>query len=82
LGLFSVGYGHSHNTELSVNQFMTPGLYAVMPEIVETAISSNTDIELRKSVAKVAKLQEQYGYAQWKKSRPLSPISIPPAANK
>lgn len=61
---------------------MTPGLYAVMPEIVETAISSQTDLELRQATQRVSRLQEQYGYAQWKKPRPLGPISIPPAANK
>ena len=65
-----------------MNQLMTPGLYAVMPEIVETAISSNTDIELRQATTRIARLQDQYGYAQWKKPRPLGPISIPPAANK
>lgn len=61
---------------------MTPGLYAVMPEIVETAISSSTDVELRQATERVSRLQEHYGYAHWKKARPMSPISIPPAANK
>lgn len=65
-----------------MNQLMTPGLYAVMPEIVETAISSETAAESRQAVARIAKLQEQYGYAQWKTPRPLGPISIPAAANK
>lgn len=64
-----------------MNQFMTPGLYAVMPEIIETVISPSSQAEEKKAVARVQKLQEQYGYAQWKKVRDVSPITIRLAAN-
>lgn len=64
-----------------MNQFMTPGLYAVMPEIIETVISPSFEQEPKKASARVQKLQEQYGYAEWKKVRNISPITIKAAAN-
>lgn len=64
-----------------MNQLMAPGLYAVLPEIIETVISPSFEQEPKKASARVQKLQEQYGYAEWKKVRNLSPITIQAVAN-